>query len=687
MQTKTELENLQDKMKDLLAHPKEDLSYMANIRNEMNFSDIELRDLQSAFSKLLGNDNLSESDKVRLVTESWRVSYTEKPPTVSEFLSPAWIGGTSDSLFPYMKTIMEEFFDPSSLYRNLILHLPIGFGKSMLSMLILVYISVYYSLLRNPKQYLNQASHATVVIAILAVTQAKAEEITTRPLLNLLGNSEKFLKCRREDQMESYQLENPNKICYTTASTKGSMFRISDLYFKQVSQISDLLGLNILSSTATELTFFSEVPGWNDQKIMRVFNDLKGRMYSRFQGHYLSRSILDSSPNTMESDITKYIVNEAPKSKQNYILEGTKWEWQPFQFPIWEKDKTQTFPVFVGTESTPPKILKEHEKDNYDHTQILDVPNDIRTLADDDLLKVIKDYGGRPSASADKLVNLNHIEPIFSPQLKNIYTFIHAPANLPPEGLIWNRIKDTFFYKTQNGKYEFYRNPNAVRYVSVDQSYSNNGDATGIAVSHVEMNKKGELIYVTDMTICIVATKEQISLEAIKFFIRDLRKEGTMKIAKVSFDQFQSQTTIQYLKNHGFDVERLSVDSSTEPYLNYLALMSRGACKMGRNLIFKNNLKSLLLTKTKTGLPRVDHSKGDVPYDENDKDWNTSKMGYNAKDCSDAVVGSVYLCDQYGSKAPSYIWEEAETKEEIEGLRAKKLNEVLLKNYAMKRKK
>lgn len=682
--TKNEMLSIQDKMIDVINHPESDLEYISKIRNEFNFSDIEMVNLKSAFNKLLSNQKLSDTKKINLIQESWKISFKERPPTIDEFLTEKWIGGTSESLFPYMKEEMNNFFKTGASYRDLILHTHIGWGKSTFAMLIMIYISVYYALLRNPKHFLGQAPTALIMMAVLAVTQSKAEEITTRPILNILGTTEKFRKCRTEEQLDRLQKEDPSKIYYTTATTKGSIFRIADLNFKQVSQVPDLLGINILGATCTELTFFNEQPGWNDEKIMKFYTKLKGRIYKRFQNHWMARSILDSSPNTMESDLTKFIVEKAPLSDKNYIIDGSAWQWQPWMFEKWNDDHSLTFPVYLGSESVNAKIITEAEREKYDIHDIIEMPEDIKDLAEENLSEIIKDYAGRPTKSSDKLVNLSYIEPIFSPALKNIYTYIHVPANLPPEGLIWDKIKDQFFYKVLNNKYEFYRNPKAKRYLSVDQSEKN--DWTGIAMSHVEMNKQGELIYVTDFSITIVPTKEKINLEAIKFFIRDLRKWGGINISKVSFDQFQSSSTIQYLERHGFDVVKQSVDISTEPYLNYIGLMSRNCVKMGKNIVMKNNLKSLIMSRTKIAKkPKVDHTIGDVPSDLSKQDWETSKIGYNAKDLSDAVVASVYLADTYGSKTPSYIWEDIKNEEENIQNKEIELHKKILKNYKLKR--
>lgn len=691
MYNKTELANLSDRLTDLVNHDVNDLSYLnKDILKNSNFTDAEMIDLKSAFSKLLSDESLTDTKKANIISNSWKVNFTEKPPSMSEFLTQKYIGVTADGIFDYVKSDLNNFFDINNDYSGAVLYPHIRYGKTLILIISLLYISTHYYYMRDPHKFLGVTKASYNVIALIAFNLAKCHELMIAPALNILATSEKFHRCRDEEKLlKSMQEPNTGKIFYSTAVT-GSAFRVGNLPFKQISDTNNLIGLALLGAGISELAFFQK-KGWSQESILDLFNTVVGRIELSFPNNYYARWVLDSSPYDSTNLIEKYINEDAPKDPKVMIRRGSVWTFQKWKSPIYEKDPTQTFPVFIGSESQPPKIIvggkESAEYEKYPREQVIDVPVDYKKVFTLDIQKSLRDYAGLPSSAPDTLVNKDNIEPVFSPQLKNIYSFIHAPANLPPEGLIWNRIKDKFFYKTQNGKYEFYRNPNAPRYVSVDQSFSNSGsgDATGIAVSHVEMNKKGELVYVTDMSICIVATKEQINLEAIKFFIRDLRKEGTLHIAKVSFDSFQSASTKQYLTQHGFDVVALSVDSSTEPYLNYLALMSRRCVKMGKNIVFKNNLKSLVMTTTKTGKPKVDHTHGEVPYDDKDKDWKDSKMGMNAKDVADAVVASVYLCDQFGSRTPSFIWEEVETEADVEKLKMAKLNEVLLKRYSMKR--
>lgn len=684
-----EMKNLQDKMKDVLRHPDNDLAYIKKLRDEFNFSDIEMQDLKSAFGKIISTPDITEVQKLDYINNSWKNLYEIKPPKIREFLTPKWLGATAEegAIFEYIKDIMETLFSETNRKSNLITYLPIGVGKSFLAMLILLYTSVHFNYLRNPRKLFNVNASTYIIIALIAFSRDKAFEIYGKPLLNMLANAPMFERCAREDQLlkRVQESKGSGQLFYSTAIS-GAIFRINDLSFKQISDLGSVLGLNILSASLTELGFFME-KGWTDEDVLRLYNDVKGRIYSRFPDNYFAKTILDSSPNTLESSIDRFILQEAHKDPMNYLVTGTKWEYQPWLFQKWQRTG-KTFPVFVGTASRPAKIIeggKESiEYKNYDSMEIVEAPIDILQLCRNDLGKTIKDYFGLPSASADKLVNPEHIERIFSPALKNIYTYITAPATLPPESLIWDKIKDDFFYKIKGDRYEFYRHPKAPRYISIDQSYAT--DFTGIGVSHVEMNKKGELVHVTDMAITIVPTKDKINLEAIKFFVRDLRKYGGMPIAKVSFDQFQSQSTIQYLERYSFDVIKLSVDSSTEPYLNYIGLMSRNCVKMGRSLIMKNNLKSLIMSKTpKSNKPKVDHVNGDMSSDLTDTEWGSSKLGYYGKDLSDAVVASVYLADTYGSKSPSLIWEDVESNEESLLKVKEKLQEDVFTKFKLKR--
>lgn len=67
-----------------------------------------------------------------LTQEGWRLMYKRKPPTPEEYLTPEWIGGQSEGLWPNVKEAFLNFVDPNPLNpkRGLALSTSIGWGKA-----------------------------------------------------------------------------------------------------------------------------------------------------------------------------------------------------------------------------------------------------------------------------------------------------------------------------------------------------------------------------------------------------------------------------------------------------------------------------------------------------------------------------------------------------------------------------
>ena len=618
-------------------------------------SQFDMVKVRKALDFVLNNEKLTDAQKAELLTNSWRLQYKEKPPTPQEFLQPKYIGSMSESIWPRVQQSFCDFWDPDAPYRHAVLYPHIGWGKSTLSVLINLYTTTHLSLMRDPKRTLNLSQASVLANVLCSFSLKKSAELLLEPFMNILDGSEYFTKVRTREDMIGledeyrHQDEGLGRIYWTTASLQGTsaLTFMNGINFKLISNKNNLLGLSIVNGTMTELGFFRDA-GKSDEYIMSFFNDLKKRIYSRMkkskEGLFFGRSILDSSPNDLDSPIDKYIMFEAAKDKQNYIVEGSVWKWAPEEF----KDVDDTFPIFKGGAGKPAEILTStlgyHEED------IVRVPVELRQFFIDDLRKSLKDLAGIPTGTPDKLFyDHDKIEESFILKLKNVYGCIKADALMPPSGLIWNQIKDTFFVPTVTGKNQFYYKPNLPRVLHFDQSISN--DMTGIAAVHVERKNPAfsdelakDLIYVVDFVVPVHPFGGRINLEAIKEFVLDLSAKGNFPIAGLSFDTFQSEANIQALERAGFETEIISVDKSLDPYMYLAQQIEQGNLKMGRNIFFKNNLKSLRIVPRDSGSFKVDHTLGDTPSPGGGADdvWETSLMGINAKDVSDAVCGAVY---------------------------------------------
>lgn len=522
--------------------------------------------------------------------------------------------------------------------------------------------------MRNPWKYFGLNSATQLSQLLVSYSLKKSSELLLEPFMGFLSNSPFFERCQRQDQMKAAEEEfahsdTVDKLFWTTAYPTSALGFSSGSTIKIASNPSALLGLSIVSIVYSELAFFTDA-GKSSEYIMRLYNDGKARVRSRLETNfrdpdtgakivdYYGRTILDSSPNSMENAIDQYINNEAYKDKTNYIVSGSRWKWRPDEYKQ-DFDTGNTFKVYLGGSGNPPRILDKNDpildSNTSDTNKIIDVPGSFLQVFKDDLRKALKDWAGIPTGSASSLIyDYGPLEDSFKNHLRNVYYRIEAPADMPPSNLIWNQISSEFFIQ-KSGIYEYYYKPHIPRCISVDQSYAT--DVTSIAMSHVErLGDTGELIYVIDFSIPILPAKQSnVNLEAIRCFIEDLKDKGHMNIAHVSFDQFQSETTIQNLRRRGFEVEKLSVDRSMDPYLNMISLINTHRFAAGRNIFLKNNLKSLNVSRPRDGKgkAKIDHDNAREQIFADDARWEDSKIGMFGKDVSDSCCASIELCRLY----------------------------------------
>lgn len=640
---------------------------------------LDMKKIKKALDFLLNNESLNSDQKASLLSDSWRVGFIDKPPTPEEFLTSKYIGPTVDTLYPYIKRSFIEFLDVTKPYRNLILYPHIGWGKSFLSTLVTLYISVYVSHMRDPYRYFGLSTATQISQFLLSYSLKKSSELLLEPFTSIMESSPFFEKERtlagiKEKQEEFKKAGKIDKMYYSTAAPTSALEFASGLTIKLASSPQAILGTTIISIVMSELAFFT-LAGKTSEYIMSLYNKSVNRVESRMHGNYFGRVILDSSPNDLNNAIDQYIMYEAPKNKKNYIIKGAMWDWRPEQYKE-EFENGETFKVYTGGNGNPPRILPPNDPllkkgAAVDPSKIIEVPNSLFDAFDGDVVEALKDNAGIPSGSADTLItDYEPIESMFNNNLRNVYADIHAPASDSPQDLIWNQVEGMFF-KNKAGRFEFYYKPKIPRCVSVDQSYAT--DVCTISMTHPErFFDSGEEIYVTDFTIAITPTRnDHVNLEAVHQFIKDLKFKGNLNIAHVSFDHFESEITIQNLKREGFDVETLSVDLKMDPYLNYVSLLKRHRVAVGRNIFLKNNLKSLHVRRRDSGKSKIDHDDSRAQILSGDTSWNKSLIGFYGKDVSDSVCASIELCRKYFNVVEE-TWTGGPKKEDFSSTRERK---------------
>lgn len=98
-----------------------------------DYKSLSKSNIDIALKFLLDNPSLDEQQKTFLFSNSWKINYRDKPPTPQNFISEKYLGPAAVHTYDRIKTVFEQFMDPSKPYRNLILYPHIGWGKELVN--------------------------------------------------------------------------------------------------------------------------------------------------------------------------------------------------------------------------------------------------------------------------------------------------------------------------------------------------------------------------------------------------------------------------------------------------------------------------------------------------------------------------------------------------------------------------
>jgi hypothetical protein len=608
-----------------------------------------------------------------------KIIFYKKPPTPEEFLDPVngWVPkDTPDTMFSSVREQFLKILKDNPSKQIIIEYGATRIGKTHLVLHLLEYTIMFFHHLREPALYYGKSSLADLAIYIISFDYDKTKELYLRPLFKILGKSRKFKQVKFQDQVEVEQKKvGRDIIVYSKAATTGQLTLASGLQLQMGNDDAlAFVGANIFCAFVSEISFWLDVAGATEERIYRLYTDLRGRIKATVGEQYLSYLFLDTSANVTDSLIEEHILKELRYREYVLFRWQTRWEANPKDAPRWLVSG-KTFKVITGAGNISAKIVaNEKDLENIPSDLIVDVPIDYYDELKDNLLKNIKDILGRPTVRENKFItDITIIDRIFSNELvTNVEGVITADAGDKPEELIWGQLKDKFFIKTLDGKYKIRRACNELRYMGIDIAFSAQGDLMGFSVIHKEWSKeKNCVVYVSDLTFPLGPKEKGISLDAPVCFTLDM-----MKYASVMFHGIASDTFAAYAgQKQIFDRNNVKMithttDKDVSLYQYLYSCLNNDLIKSGRNIFLKNNLNSLVVTKSEKGRDKIDHIQG-IRENKYIGDWDHSKCGINAKDVSDALAQAVYLAYSHDDYIPSTIYEEenrrlSQKKEDIE---------------------
>lgn len=353
-------------------------------------------------------------------------------------------------------------------------------------------------------------------------------------------------------------------------------------------------------------------------------------------GENQSLSILVSST-TFDSSFTNQRLKETAGDPHTYVVNARLWDVKPQNY---SKERFYVFcgsgdidPLIIDTPADVNQILdslgldrvpaESDIKDDINkipaemRNQIVEVPMDYRKDFSQNLLQSIQDIAGMTVAGQGKLFNNKELfdKCIYTPEepafLKDTFT-ISTKLETRPQDYInprWNPEQ-----------------PDKLRFMHIDQGIAS--DHYGISscfIDHIDINPDETLsVHVKfDFILNIVPPRPpaKVDISKVRSLIPWLAQNKGINFGKITYDQYQSQESIQELEKANFPVGYQSVDKTDEAYLLLVDYIYSGLIKFPYNEEFEFDMFNLVHFREKR---KVDH---------------TSE---GRKDISDSVAGSLY---------------------------------------------
>ena len=572
-------------------------------------------------------------DEIKTISSSTKAEIIRPIVPIEEWIeSEYYIGDLVYTLYPkykqHIKSIFDSERDESDYIDEIICKSSIGTGKTSFINVVLLRKIYELSCYNDIRPLYNLMTSKKLLMVYFSITREVAENTGYAQLRNMLLSIPYFRDNFEPNTKKSYDIVWPERNMAITSGSKPNQ----------------VIGTDVIASVIDEGDFYNTSVNKTDGQALSnaqvLYSTIRQRARSRFLVNGINHSLncILSSPTYASGFITK-LVEENRNNPHCYIIEETLWSVKPKG-----TYSDQMFLVFKGTNVLDPCIVENtsffndllatlympqqvfKEKDPVDAlselppdvTQFfLQVPVDFYSDFKINLIKALQDIGSVAVAPEGRLFTSEKyyrkaIELIESPLIQDEIT-ITTNVNDP-------RTIQAYFKPDYKPKH-----PELPRFLHFDQSLTN--DEAGVACSYVEVvaNEDGTLTknVTTEWVIRVVPPKkpEQIDLKKLRSICYYLRDNLHLSIGKITFDSFASEESIQDLKIHNFNVERLSLDKDDKAYTDVIQMYYTETLKHPEHKRYHEELFSLIWYRARH---KVDH----VPELD--------------KGVTDALVGSVY---------------------------------------------
>jgi hypothetical protein len=532
-------------------------------------------------------DSLSEKELLALMYELEKDLYATKPVDIDTFLTDDYyLGESGKALFPKVKEQIIKFQSDPDVF-EVVFAGSTGWGKSFGTTISVIYDLYKLSTLKNPQRFYGLSADTEIVFITTATTGKTANSTIFASVKSMIDNSPYFReKFPRDPDLES-TLKFPNKISFHSGNSSENS-AIGQNVFSAIIDEANFLEAAKMSKIGKSTTE-------DGSQATVLYNSLQRRLKGRFMksGRVPGKIYLVSSA-VHPKDFLSRRIEDAVRTndKSVYVVKFAQWETKPEGTYCGE-----TFRVMVGNELIPSKILLTGE-DVPEGFQVIDVPIEYWTEFERDIVGSLRDIAGVGVAGKNKFIgNGTKVKEAFFTEYSNPTMSEVLNLGLNDDiGTIdkWIRQDELHAISSITRKYP--------HYIHVDMAVK--GDRLGLAMVHPFVSEGRHKVR-TDLYVNIKAKKgDEIPLHHIRHFILNLRDKYKFKIARVSFDQFQSVDSQQILKKAHFEVQQISVDRTAIPYKTLKNMIYAGDVEMYEHSIL---VKELLDLEHDTVKDKIDH--------------------------------------------------------------------------------
>lgn len=562
--------------------------------------------------------SIKESDQIREIVP------------IEEWINSEYYCGADGvkKLYPFWKDLICDIFrDGKQNYNQIVLTGGIGTGKSTCGLYIVLRKLYELSCYKNVAGLFGLMSNTMTAFLYFSLTKYQAERSGFAQLRSIIDGIPYFKERFQRNKYRNSTLDFPENI---------------RLFYG--SSTADMIGMNVISAIIDEANFFGDSSGSEVDlgSVEELYNSVLSRTSSRFTSNGVNNSLnLVISSSTFKTSLTSKLYDKSLTDPSIRYARARLWDIKPQG-----TYKNEYFYVFAGNDKFDPFIINDTvdlctklgisldpslslpeaiSKLSQEYRLLIDeVPIDFRHIYENNIIQGLQDFSGMSVSSTGKLFSSRStFESCIDESIKPLFTkseFTVETNNDEPYNCIQYYLNGIDFPHKE-----------CPRYLHIDIGVAN--DAYGISSCYKYGNKIIDGVevpeYFYDFSLRIVppAPPKRVSIDRCHQFILYMRDVLGLKIGLISFDQFQSEASRQFLSEHGFNVKYQSVDKTDTAYLYFVDCLYKQCVHFSKEFAedIKKELFDLIWYRQKG---KVDH-----PSD--------TKHG-GMKDRMDAVVGALY---------------------------------------------